>query len=286
MSRDPYQLTMPKARTTAAVFASPHSGCDYPWSFIRASQLDEKAIRSSEDAFVDQLFSAAPDYGAPLLASTVPRAYVDLNRNESELDPALIEGVRQTGHNPRISSGLGVIPRVVANGREIRQGKIGIGEAMRRLDECYHPYHNKLTTLMNESVELFGFALLFDCHSMPHEALAVTSYAFDQRPEIVLGDRFGAACAPELIEEVDRAFQDAGLRTSRNLPFAGAHVTQNYGRPTNGHHAIQIEVDRGLYMDEAEIEPNENFDAFKTVLSHVIGRLSELGQEDIRLAAQ
>lgn len=286
MARPPYLLTMPELRDTAAVFASPHSGREYPWSFIRSSQLDEKSIRSSEDAFVDQLFDMAPEFGAPLLSTAIPRAYVDLNRAADELDPALIAGARQHGRNPRISSGLGVIPRVVANGREIRLGKIGIGEAQQRLEEFYHPYHAKLHALMAEARADFGFALLLDCHSMPHDALVAASNAFKQRPEIVLGDRFGAACAPELMDAIELAFSDAGLRVSRNLPFAGAFVTQNYGHPGQGHHAVQIEIDRALYMDEARIEPSKDFAAFRQVLRGVVAKLADLGRREHRMVAE
>lgn len=282
----PFTLTMPEHRDTAAVFASPHSGRDYPWSFIRASDLDELTIRSSEDAYVDRLYESAPANGAPLLAATLPRAYVDLNRNADELDPALITGVRQRGHNPRISSGLGVIPRVVANGRRIREGKISMTEARRRLRDFYHPYHDKLDLLLSESRAQFGFALLFDCHSMPHEALAATSYAYDKKPEVVLGDRHGAACAAELIEVVEAAFQRAGLRVSRNLPFAGAHVTQRYGRPSAGRHAIQIEIDRALYLDEARVRPRDDFPAFQALIAGVVAELAELGRGALELAAE
>jgi len=286
MSRAAYNLALPDHRTTAAVFASPHSGRNYPWSFIRASQLDEVTIRSSEDAFVDRLYSDAPGFGAPFLEALTPRAYVDLNRAEDELDPALINGVRQTRYNPRVAAGLGVIPRVVANGREIRSGKIGLGEARRRLTTCYHPYHQMLRRLTDESREKFGFALLFDCHSMPHEALAATSYAFDKKPDVVLGDRFGAACAPEFTDAAARAFEGAGLRVSRNLPFAGAFVTKNYGKPNIGMHALQIEIDRALYMDEATITPRADFSEFRQMLRDITRQLAEMGRGEIKLAAE
>ncbi len=286
MAHPPYLLSMPNNRNTASVFASPHSGRDYPWNFIRSSQLDEKTIRSSEDAFVDRLFDMAPELGAPLISAAIPRAYVDLNRAADELDPALISGVRQKGHNPRISSGLGVIPRVVANGREIRQGKITMIEAARRLNEFYHPYHDKLHALLTEAHDEFGFSILLDCHSMPHDALAMTVPVLANRPEIVLGDRFGASCAPEIIENVEQAFRDAGLRVSRNMPFAGAFVTQNYGRPSFGRHAVQIEIDRALYMDEAQLLPNENFEPFKKLLKGVVAKLVDLGRKETLLAAE
>ena len=193
MSRPPYVLTLPERQTTAAIFASPHSGREYPWEFIRQSRVDEVAIRSSEDAYVDRLFDMAPEHGAPFLTTVVPRAYVDLNRAADELDPALIQGVTGTRSNPRIAAGLGVIPRVVAGGRVIREGKIGIDEARRRLNQYYHPYHARLSRLVDQTRARFGHAILFDCHSMPHEALVSTAYAYREKPQIVLGDRFGAS---------------------------------------------------------------------------------------------
>jgi len=282
----PYMLSEPDQPTTAAVFASPHSGRHYPWSFIRDSQLDEVTIRSSEDAFVDRLFESVPRQGATLLAAEVPRAFVDLNRAPDELDPALIAGVRQKGHNARISSGLGVIPRVVAGAREIRQGKISLTEARSRLERYYHPYHAKLADLMERNHRLFGRAILFDCHSMPHEAITSTAYAYGRPPDIVLGDRFGATASPDLTEAVETVFRDAGLTVSRNLPFAGAHVVQTYGKPALERHAIQIEIDRALYLDEANIRPNDNFDALQATLEKVVARLVVLGREALPLAAQ
>ncbi|MEO0991959.1 MAG: N-formylglutamate amidohydrolase, partial [Pseudomonadota bacterium] len=143
-----YSLAMPSARTTSVVFASPHSGRYYPEDFVATSVLNETALRSSEDAFVDQMFACAPDYGAPLLAARFPRAYVDLNRGQEELDPSLIEGVRRISHNPRVNSGLGVIPRVVAGGRAIYRGKLARPEADDRLLNTWRPYHARLQNLL------------------------------------------------------------------------------------------------------------------------------------------
>lgn len=287
MTRLPFRIQMPETRDTAVVFASPHSGSEYPWDFIRESRLDEVTIRSSEDAFVDRLYSAAPDFGAPLLSTDVPRAYVDLNRSAEELDPALISGVRQTGHNPRISSGLGVIPRVVANGREIRSGKISAREAQERLSLFYHPYHAKLSELLQEARAAHGFSLLFDCHSMPSDALLGMTFPNGIRPEIVLGDRFGVSCAPAIIEAAEAAFVAEGFRVSRNLPFAGAFVAQQYGRPSSAQHCVQIEIDRSIYMNEGDLTPRDDFDLVQARLSKVIQRLTELGRtEELREAAE
>ena len=171
MPKSAYHLLKPAELLSRVVFASPHSGKDYPSSFVRRSQLDAATIRSSEDAFVDQLFEAAPEFGAPLLCAGAPRAFVDLNRSVDEMDPTLIEGVRRQGYNPRVASGLGVIPRVVANGRQIYSGRITMTEANSRIDGYWRPYHQILQELLDEALTLFGQTVLIDCHSMPHEAM-------------------------------------------------------------------------------------------------------------------
>lgn len=287
MQNPTFRLEMPRTRDTSVIFASPHSGRDYRSEFLRRSILDERTIRSSEDAFVDRLFDSAPSCGAPLLAATAPRAYVDLNRAATELDPAVIRGVRPQGHNPRVSSGLGVIPRVVAGGQAIYRGKLDLEEAERRLELVWYPYHHALQTLLDGAHALFGNAILIDCHSMPHEAVRASATKSSRRPQVVLGDRFGAAAAPEIVDRVEAAFESAGLAVARNTPFAGAFITQHYGRPSRGQHVIQIEIDRGLYMDERHVVPGPRFAGFRDALRAVIGEISEIGRAQARpLAAE
>jgi len=286
MPKTAFHVFQPQQRLSSVVFASPHSGRDYPDWFVRRSMLDRNAIRSSEDAFVDRLFDSAPEFGAPLLCAHAPRAFVDLNRSPDELDPALIQGVRRHGHNPRVASGLGVIPRVVANGRAIHHGKISMDEAKARIDQYWRPYHAALQDLIDQAHHRFGQAILIDCHSMPHEAMDGVAHGAAPRPEIVLGDRFGAAADAAIVERVEAAFAAAGLAVSRNAPFAGAYVTQAYGRPSRRQHAIQVEIDRALYMDERRIEPNANFDAFRDLLRGVIGEIAAIGYDELPLAAE
>ena len=271
-----YSLALPAVRDTGVVFASPHSGRVYSRAFLATSPLDARAIRSSEDAFVDELFSEAPRHGAPLLAAMAPRAFVDVNRAAEELDPALIEGVRRVGHNPRIASGLGVIPRVVAGGRPIYRGRLSLADARARIANHWEPYHAALRRLMDDSRAGFGEAILIDCHSMPHEAVEPGRSG---RPDVVLGDRFGAAAAPGLVERIEAAFQRAGLKVARNAPFAGAYVTQAYGRPAHGSHAVQVEIDRALYMDEARIERRPDFEAFRAVIAGVSAEICAIGRD-------
>lgn len=287
MSKTPYTLSMPSTRSTSVVFASPHSGREYSWAFTRRSMLDERAIRSSEDAFVDRLYRAAPEHGAPLLVARAPRAFVDLNRGAEELDPALIGGLRKPGgHNPRVTSGLGVIPRVVAGGRAIYRGKLTLGEAQGRLNDVWYPYHNALQRLLDGSRALFGEAILIDCHSMPHEAIESLCRNHKRKPEVVLGDRFGASANGDIVDRIEAAFVRAGLYVVRNSPFAGAYMAQHYGRPSRGQHVVQIEIDRSLYMNEQHIRPNGNFASLQAVLTQVISEVSEIGRPELPLAAE
>ncbi len=286
MHRQAFTIFHPDRRETPVIFASPHSGRDYAHAFLDQSLLDARLIRSSEDAFVDQLFDAAPLYGAPLLTAQLPRAYLDLNRAPDELDPALIDGIARAPHNPRVSSGLGVIPRVVANGRAIYRGKLTLDEARHRIATVWHPYHNALRRLIDENQAQFGQAILIDCHSMPHEAIEAHARPGHARPDVVLGDRFGAAAGREVMDRVESAFAAAGLRVARNSPFAGAYIAQAYGRPSRGNHVVQVEVDRALYLDEARIELRADYAAFHALISGVVAEISDIGRQIVPLAAE
>ena len=286
MSAPAYDLRLPVRRTTSAIFSSPHSGRAYPGAFLKSTVLDERTIRTSEDAFVDQLLAAVPRLGAPLLSAIAPRAYIDLNRAPDELDPALVEGVRAPAHNPRVASGLGVIPRVVAGGKAIYRGKITRAEAEARLANWWHPYHARLSSLVDQTRAEFGEAILVDFHSMPHEAIDSIAGPGVRRPDIVVGDRFGAAADSEVVDRIEAAFEGAGLRVLRNAPFAGAYIAQTYGRPARGQHAVQIEVDRALYMNESEIRPNGNFLGFRRLLDGVLAEIAETGRRSFRVAAE
>lgn len=281
-----YEVLHPDRNRSCVVFASPHSGRNYAGSFLRQTVLDEHAIRSSEDAFVDLLFDCAPRFGASFIKAGAPRSYLDLNRAPEELDPAVIEGVARQGHNPRVASGLGVIPRVVANGRAIYRGKLRHEEAQLRIDRYWRPYHAKLQELLSEAHRRHGQAVLLDCHSMPHEAMDGVARSGMRRPDVVLGDRFGAASGGEVVDRVEAAFVAAGFVVTRNTPFAGAYITQAYGRPSRGQHAVQIEIDRALYMNERLIRPNGNFEAVRAALQTVVAEVAQIGQGRLPLAAE
>lgn len=276
----------PQALETAAVFSSPHSGRSYPPELVERSRLGLLELRASEDAMIDELFGTACDFGAPMLAATAPRAWLDLNRDPSELDPALIEGVRARGLNQRVAAGLGVVPRVVSEGAQIYHGKLSLAEARERIRSIHTPYHKALEELLLRARERFGMALLFDCHSMPSEALRAAPRIMGRTPEVVLGDRFGAAAGRAFIAETKAAFERAGFVVARNAPFAGGYITQRYGRPSHGLHAIQIEIDRGLYLDQARIVENAAFHEVRARLAGVIEELIGFANSVGSLAAE
>lgn len=270
--RPSFEIIRPAVQTSPVIVSSPHSGRDYPQAFLAQSVLDLAAIRSSEDAFVDQLAAAAPALGAPLLIAHVPRCYIDLNRAPDEFDPALIQDVRRSDSNPRVASGLGVVPRVVAGGRAIYRGKLTLAEAEARVNLFWHPYHAALRQLMAETVARFGYVILLDMHSMPSEAAAMLR-PHQISADIVLGDRHGASAAGHVTAQIESAFAAEGMTIMRNSPFAGAYIAQHYGRPSVGRHVVQIEISRGLYMDEGKITPLAKFAQFQAQISNVIAQI-------------
>lgn len=256
-----WDLLRPSEQTMPVVFTSPHSGSDYPPAFVESSRLDPVTLRKSEDSFVDEIFAGVAGEGAPLLKALFPRAYVDPNREPFELDPAMFEDALPDYANtrsPRIAAGLGTIARVVANGEEIYRGKLTFGEAFRRVNELYRPYHDALKDLVEATRTRFGLAVLIDCHSMPSVGGPMDEDAGRRRYDIVLGDCHGTSCASALTDLVERFLVAQGYQVVRNNPYAGGYTTRHYGMPAEGLHALQIEINRTLYMNEATIERGPN----------------------------
>ena len=280
-----YKLEDPVVLKSGIVIASPHSGRNYSCSVKEKSILDPTTLRSSEDAFVDELMDFAPDLGIPLICSEIPRAFVDLNRARDELDSAIIEGIRPDGQNPRVISGLGVIPRVVANGKEIYSGKLSKEAAFERLEKFWDPYHSKLSELLDRAYRQFGYSILIDAHSMPHEAILNASTGF-HTSQLVLGDRYGASCSPDIVNNLTMLISNNGLHASRNIPFSGAYIVQKYGRPELNRHAIQLEIDRSMYMDERKIQKLEKFFKLKNKLLNILRDFSETHTSVSSIAAE
>ncbi|MGN6514568.1 MAG: N-formylglutamate amidohydrolase [Rhizomicrobium sp.] len=248
-----FDLSVPAEQRVAFVFASPHSGRAYPSSFLAASRLSPLGLRRSEDAYVDKLFAAARNLGAPMIAARFPRAFLDVNRAPGELDPAMFDdalSISVDSPGMRVSAGLGVIPRIVRDGAEIYRRKLSAREAERRIALLHRPYHAALAKLLEETHATFGAAVFVDCHSMPSAAAI---------PDIVLGDRYGMAASYALVRHAERAFERHGFTVARNVPYAGGYSTHVHGRPMLGRHALQIEVNRALYLEEDRIEPNDRF---------------------------
>jgi N-formylglutamate amidohydrolase len=264
---EPFCVFEPARRTAPFVFASPHSGRLYPSSFVAASRLGPIGLRRSEDAFVDELFMGVVECGAPLLAARFPRAYLDVNRAPGELDISMFDaplGVSNDPAGPRVQAGLGVIPRIVRDGAEIYRGRLAASEAGERLTHLYHPYHAALSRLIEETRAQFGFAVLVDCHSMPSAAAV---------PDVVLGDRYGISAAASLMRAAERMFERHGFSIARNSPYAGGYTTHLYGRPGRGVHALQVEINRSLYLDEERVARDAKFAEVQTRIARVVADL-------------
>ena len=271
-------LRAPAHQTVPLVFSSPHSGRDYPAELTAASKLDTMQLRRSEDAFVDEIFAAAPDFGAPLLRALFPRAYVDVNREAYELDPTMFDEplpdyVRT--NSPRITAGLGTIPRIIADGAGIYKGKLKFKQAQQRIETCHRTYHQTLKQLIKQTRSEFGGAVLIDCHSMPSAgAPGVRSHVL-KNLDMVLGDCHGVSCATVLTDVAENTLVALGYRVQRNQPYAGGFITRHYGRPHKGQHALQIEINRALYMDECAIQRGPGLIGLIRDINRLIQALAE-----------
>lgn len=261
-----FELLLPPSQRTPLVFCSPHSGRVYPSAFIEASKLSSEAIRRSEDLFVDQLFDFVPSIGAPLLLARFPRAFLDVNREPYELDPQMFDAALPSFVNTasiRVAGGLGTIPRIVAEREEIYSHKLTLAEGFDRIETIYRPFHASLAAILEETRDRFGIAILIDCHSMPS---TVRTMPGGRQPEIVVGDRFGTSASHRIVALVSNGLSALGYDVMRNKPYAGGFITERYGRPGTGIHALQIEINRGLYADERRFVPNANFDRLRADL--------------------
>jgi N-formylglutamate amidohydrolase len=271
----PFEVVAPGVQRLPMVFNSPHSGRCYPAAFLAASRLDERAIRRSEDSFVDELFRPVVDLGAPLLHANFPRAWLDVNREPYELDPKMFEGSLPAYANirsVRVAGGLGTIARIVAESEEIYARPLPVDEGLQRIDAVYKPYHRALRELLVETHRRFGIAVLLDCHSMPS---TVRGGHGRLRPDIVLGDRYGTSCASELTELAAQYLARLGYSVARNKPYAGGFITEHYGQPGRGFHAMQIEINRCLYMDERTFQKTAGCPRLVADLMRFIGGLAQ-----------
>jgi len=275
---DILDLQLPVARILPLVLASPHSGTEYPANFLAVSRLDPVTLRRSEDSFVDELFAAGPRLGAPLLSARFPRAYVDVNREAYELDPDMFVDALPKFVNagsPRVRMGLGTIARIVASGEEIYAKKLCFAEAQRRIEQLYRPYHRALRGLVEETAALFGGYLLIDCHSMPSGGDSARERS---GADIVLGDCHGVSCGPQFVDAARRFLVERGFAVAINAPYAGGFTTGHYGRPSVQRHALQIEVNRALYMNERDYQRKDYFPRLVQDLAELVDHLGRVAQ--------
>jgi N-formylglutamate amidohydrolase len=269
----PFAIDEPARQTVPFVFNAPHAGAIYPGSFLVASRLDALTLRRSEDAFVDALFAEVVGLGAPLMRARFPRAYLDLNREPYELDPRMFDGRLPAYANTRsmrVAGGLGTVPRIVADGQEIYRGRLAVDEALRRIEALYKPYHRSLRALLQRTGRAFGHAVLIDCHSMPSTSLNREDIP---KADIVLGDRYGTSCSGGLTNAVEGALRSRGYTVVRNKPYAGGFITEHYGEPAAGRQALQIEINRALYMDERTLGRKASFPALTRDLTAVFSQV-------------
>ena len=260
-----------------AIFNSPHSGCIYTKEFLNSTNVEIYDLRTSEDSFVGELFYSTKFFNCLLMEAKFPRTFIDLNRSHLELDPRLISGDFRYEKTARNMVGMGVIPRISGNGKEIYSEPIIAKDAIKRLESFYFPYHSFLYNLLLESKNRLGYAVLFDCHSMPSKLnLEISNSKYNNDPDIILGDLNGTSCSSFLVSEVKAVFEKHNFFVTKNQPFSGGYITKKYGNPSNDIHVIQIEINKKLYMDENSFKKNKNFKNFRIKLTSVIEELSTL----------
>jgi N-formylglutamate amidohydrolase len=256
----PFEIVEPAEWRAPIIFNSPHSGSVYPHDFLSASRIDLAALRRSEDSFMDELIAGLSLRGFPTVRVNFPRSYVDVNREPYELDPRMFVGRLPSFANTRsmrVAGGLGTIPRVVGDGQEIYRERIGVDDALARIEALYKPYHRALRRLINKAHQAFGAVVVVDCHSMPSIGVSRDE---PRRPDVVIGDRYGTSCAPLLPDMVEETMRALGYSIGRNKPYAGGFITEHYGNPASGLHTVQVELNRSVYMDERRRERGPRFE--------------------------
>lgn len=281
-----FDIVQPDTLVAPFLFNSPHSGVVYPRDFVEQARLELPMLRRSEDTLVDSLFGNVPQFGMAFMRAHFPRCYLDLNREPYELDPRMFEGRLPAYANTRsmrVSGGLGTIARIVGEAQEIYSQRMPVAEALTRIETLYKPYHRALRQIMVQMQRSFGIAVLIDCHSMP------SGCQRDSRMDIVIGDRYGTSCASIIPDVMEAELRSRGYCVVRNKPYAGGFITEHYGNPASGMHAVQIEINRALYMHEPSYQPSENFETVRQDLlemSVALARIAHLELAPQRAAAE
>lgn len=270
----PFEVYDPGEQSVPFVFSSPHSGRHYPERFLQLARLDRDAIRRSEDCFVDELFADVTELGAPLICANFPRAYLDVNREPWELDPRMFSDPVPPFANTRsarVAGGLGTVPRLVGEGQNIYARRLPVSEAIARVESVYKPFHARLRRLLTNTHAAFGHAVLIDCHSMPGSIRLGDS---GLKPDFIVGDRFGTSASAALTSRAITTLRAMGYTVAHNRPYAGGFITEHYGRPARGLHALQVEVNRGLYVNERNYRKTDGFTALADDLMRFAAELT------------
>lgn len=281
-----FTVMEPADQRVPFVFNSPHSGRNYTSQFLSAIRLNRSSIRKSEDYRVDELFSGAVQQGCPMLVANFPRAFLDVNREPYELDPQMFDDKLPDFVNTRsarVAGGLGTIARIVSENEDIYNRKLTCEEGFERIETIYKPYHAALHEILTRTHDNFGYCVLVDCHSMPSVG---TGGLRRTRPDIVLGDRYATSCAQKITWAAAKFLAKLGYCVEINKPYAGGFISEHYGRPDDGFHAIQIEINRGLYMNEKRLERSKRFSQVQEDMTRFIGRLVSVPDADLYAVRQ
>jgi len=263
----------PQTPEAPLVFDSPHSGSSYPEDFQFCCPFD--VLRTAEDTYVDELYSAAPALGATLIGAVFPRSYLDPNRAVDDIDSALSDGTWPLPLTPshKTRSGLGLVRRVAKAGIPIYDRKLGVDEIRARLERCHTPYHRVLDEACGRAHRKFGVVWHVNCHSMPSQRGAKSSKKGGHCPDFVLGDRDGTTCETEFTDFVARELRGRGYTVRINEIYKGVEIVKRQGRPAMRRHSLQIEVDRALYMDQKTLEKSPGFDQVRADITELIEAL-------------
>ncbi len=278
---DTFEILSPDGRTSSVVLSSPHSGQQYPAHFLSQTRLSLEKLRRGEDTFVDELFLPVVNQGAPMLRALFPRSFLDVNREPYELDPRMFDGRLPGFANTRsvkVAGGLGSVPRIIGENIDIYAGRLPVDEALQRIAFYHKPYHLALKHLLALAKRQSGHSILIDCHSMPSLSVAREPAP---KADIVLGDRYGTSCSPLLMEILETSARRLGYTVIRNKPYAGGFITEYYGQPQVESHAVQIEINRAIYMNESTLERKPGFKNLQQDLLQILEPVFELDKTEL-----
>jgi N-formylglutamate amidohydrolase len=266
----PFLRVGPEVPASPVVLSVPHAGRAYSDALLKGSRLPREKLELLEDRLVDRLIWRAQGLGSIAIVASTPRAEIDLNRDEREIDPAMVvppPPARGLLQSPRTRGGLGLVPSRISGAGSIWLYRLPGQELARRIAEVHAPYHAALEEALRRTRERFGVAILLDCHSMPPREDGTG-------PRVVLGDRHGTSIAPHYLQAALHAAEAAGFEVGLNVPYAGGYITARHGRPAQGIHALQLEVDRSLYLDPELRSPGDGFDRTAQLIADVAGALA------------